>query len=95
MIGLIRCYHCDAPLFKMSGEETPSNVTPLQKRTEEVAQKAPDGSACPKCNGPMWDNRATRKGKQPDYRCKAGKYNPATKSIDGCDGAIWLDREEA
>ena len=25
---------------------------------------------CPVCKKEMWDNRATKKGKQPDYRCK-------------------------
>lgn len=35
---------------------------------------------CPKCNGQVWDNRATKKGNQPDYRCKNRS----------CDGAIWL-----
>lgn len=36
---------------------------------------------CPDCGGPMWDNRATKKGRQPDYKCK-------DKS---CDKAVWLD----
>ncbi len=36
--------------------------------------------ACPKCGGPMWDNREGKKNpKAPDYRCKD----------KGCDGAIW------
>ena len=38
-------------------------------------------AACPKCNGPMWDNRATKKNpKQPDFKCK---------DKAGCDGVIW------
>ena len=36
--------------------------------------------ACPKCGGPMWDNRAGKRNpKAPDYKCKDR----------GCDGAIW------
>lgn len=40
---------------------------------------------CPKCNGDMWDNRASkRKPTQPDFRCK---------DKDNCDGVIWPPRE--
>ena len=41
----------------------------------------PTGSpVCPKCGGPMWDNREGKKNpKAPDYKCKD----------KGCDGAIW------
>ena len=39
-----------------------------------------DQVTCPKCGGQCWDNRLTKKGKQPDYRCKDRS----------CDGAIWL-----
>jgi hypothetical protein len=36
--------------------------------------------ACPKCGGPMWDNREGKKNpKAPDYKCKD----------KGCDGALW------
>jgi hypothetical protein len=38
---------------------------------------------CPDCNGPMWDNRATKKGKQPDFKCKNRS----------CNKAVWLDNE--
>jgi hypothetical protein len=35
---------------------------------------------CPKCGGPMWDNREGKKNpKAPDYKCKD----------KGCDGVIW------
>ena len=45
--------------------------------TRPVMEAAPK---CPKCNGPMWDNREGKKNpKAPDYKCK----NKA------CDGAIW------
>lgn len=36
--------------------------------------------ACPECNGPMWDNRESKRNpKAPDFKCK-------TKT---CDGAVW------
>jgi hypothetical protein len=45
--------------------------------TRPVMEAAPK---CPKCGGPMWDNREGKKNpKAPDYKCK----NKA------CDGAIW------
>lgn len=41
---------------------------------------------CPKCNGKMWDNSASKKKPtQPDYVCK---------DRDNCDGAVWLKKDE-
>lgn len=41
--------------------------------------------ACPVCEGPMWDNRTSKRNpKQPDYKCKDKE----------CDGAIWLDKKK-
>lgn len=38
--------------------------------------------ACPACDGPMWDNRESKRNpKQPDFKCK---------DKEGCDHAIWL-----
>src|SRR5215218_333850 len=38
---------------------------------------------CPKCQGPMWDNReGKRNPKAPDYKCKDRE----------CDGVIWPPR---
>jgi hypothetical protein len=39
--------------------------------------------ACPVCESPMRDNRAIKRGNQPDWKC--------TQSA--CDGAVWLDRK--
>jgi hypothetical protein len=56
---------------------------------ETVGEPRPDSKTstaqqtCPDCQGPMWDNRATKRGRQPDYKCK-------NKS---CDKAIWLNNE--
>jgi hypothetical protein len=39
---------------------------------------------CPKCEGPMWDNRATKRNpKAPDFKCRDRD----------CDGAIWPPKE--
>jgi hypothetical protein len=40
---------------------------------------------CPVCQGPMRDQRATKRGNQPDYKCVVGS----------CDGAVWLDKKRA
>ena len=39
--------------------------------------------ACPVCQGPMRDHRATKRGNQPDFKCVNRD----------CDGAVWLDRK--
>jgi hypothetical protein len=47
--------------------------------SKAVLQAAP---RCPKCSGPMWDNREGKKNpKAPDFKCKS----------KACDGAIWQD----
>jgi hypothetical protein len=57
--------------------------TPAEEMVE--SQEAPsDVPNCPECGGQMWDNRATKKGRQPDYKCK-------DKS---CGKAVWLNSEE-
>jgi len=38
--------------------------------------------ACPDCGGRMYDNRLTKKGRQPDFKCAKSPR---------CDGAVWLD----
>ncbi len=40
--------------------------------------------ACPKCSGPLWDNRTTKRNpKAPDWKCKDR----------ACDGVIWGPRQ--
>lgn len=40
-------------------------------RPSARAAAASDDPRCPQCNGPMWDNRATKTNpKAPDFRCK-------------------------
>lgn len=51
-----------------------------ERRQADDKPAAQDAPRCPKCGGPMWDNREGKKNpKAPDYKCK----NKA------CDGAIW------
>lgn len=39
---------------------------------------------CPRCQGPMWDNRENKRNpKAPDFKCKDR----------GCDGVIWPPRD--
>lgn len=41
---------------------------------------AADAPSCPKCDGPMWDNRLGKKNpKAPDFRCRDRT----------CDGVVW------
>ena len=45
---------------------------------------AADVPNCPKCTGPMWDNReGKRNPKAPDFKCKDRE----------CDGVIWPKRD--
>ena len=43
-----------------------------------------DTPTCPKCQGPMWDNRAGKRNpKAPDFKCKDRE----------CDGVVWPPRD--
>ena len=53
-------------------------MTEQQQSADATA--APD---CPKCQGPMWDNRVGKRNpKAPDFKCKDR----------GCDGVVWPPR---
>lgn len=48
-------------------------------------------TTCPKCQGPMWDNRATKTNpRQPDFKCKNA---PKQRGEPGCEGVIWPPRD--
>lgn len=49
----------------------------------EHREPSGDVPSCPQCEGPMWDNRATKKGRQPDFKCKDKT----------CNKAVWLDSD--
>ncbi len=54
-----------------------------QQPIEETATAVPD---CPKCQGPMWDNRVGKRNpKAPDFKCKDKE----------CDGVVWPPRDSA
>jgi hypothetical protein len=52
---------------------------------QQQDQSAPSAAPlCPKCQGPMWDNRAGKRNpKAPDFKCKDRE----------CDGVIWPPRD--
>jgi hypothetical protein len=79
-------------------KQTTTTTTPTQQTTtQKPAPTNGNGNQnaepkCPKCGGPMWDNRAkiAETGKKmPEWSCKAGKWNAATKQKEGCDGVRW------
>ncbi len=78
----------------------PTRPAPSPKPAPNAAQATANGPIpipppCPKCQGPMWDNRADREAaaadgkKVPAWKCKAGKWNKVTRKTDGCDGTYW------
>lgn len=51
--------------------------------TGEVAEQE-ETERCPKCDGPMWDNRSTKRNpKAPDFKCRDRS----------CDGVVWPARD--
>jgi hypothetical protein len=51
-----------------------------QQQSDETVVPVPD---CPKCQGPMWDNRVGKRNpKAPDFKCKDRE----------CDGVVWPPR---
>ncbi len=46
-------------------------------------------NVCPKCGSPLGDIETTKTGKQLQ-RCSTGKWNPDTRSTDGCDFVRWI-----
>ena len=56
-------------------------MTEQQEETVDDATPVPD---CPKCQGPMWDNRiGKRNPRAPDFKCKDRE----------CEGVIWPPRD--
>lgn len=81
-----------------SVESASSPAVAPQARTAPEARQQPapepsatsvhtgDEAACPKCGGPMFDNRVSKRNpKAPDYKCKQRS----------CDGVIWPPRNAA
>lgn len=57
--------------------------TPAEEMAGVHEDVADDVPKCPECSGPMWDNRTTKKGNQPDFKCKDR----------GCNKGVWLPKE--
>lgn len=52
----------------------------MSEHQSDASETIPD---CPKCQGPMWDNRVGKRNpKAPDFKCKDRQ----------CDGVIWPPR---
>lgn len=51
--------------------------------TRQVSKSNTAPQKCPDCGGAMWDNRETKKGNQPDFKCKS----------KSCNKAVWLPKE--
>lgn len=51
--------------------------------TRQVSKSNTAAQKCPECAGAMWDNRETKKGNQPDYKCKSRS----------CNKGVWLPKE--
>ena len=54
-----------------------------------------DGQHCPKCGGPVWDNRPKKaenstRSKWPDFSCR----DKAAWNADGCQWAVWPGQYE-
>lgn len=56
-------------------------------KNEEVKKEV-----CPKCGSPLSEVETTKNGKKLQ-RCSNGKWNPETRTIDGCPFVKWLEAE--
>lgn len=79
-----------APIAADGGRESAPNADSPSPRRSSAASRlraravtSSDIPSCPKCSGPMWDNRPTKRNPNaPDFRCR-------NKS---CDAVIWPTR---
>ena len=63
-----------------------ANGTAAHAPVSENVSGADGGTtpACPKCGGPMWDNRSSKRNpKAPDFKCKD----------KNCEGAVWPPKQ--
>ena len=62
-----------------------TSATPVARETRQTIPlpASADNPSCPKCGGPMWDNRfSKRNAKAPDFKCRNRS----------CTGVIWPNR---
>jgi hypothetical protein len=74
--------------FTQDVDENPEAFTDktFAGKAEKVAAVKNDGPTCPRCNGPMWDNRADNDAREargeklrPDWKCRSRT----------CEGVYW------
>lgn len=59
---------------------TPTGANGGTRPMSAPSRTESDASSCPKCGGPMWDNRSTKRNpRAPDYKCQNRS----------CDGVVW------
>jgi len=54
-----------------------------------LMEKEEKSEVCPKCGKPLGEIITTQSGKQLQ-RCTGGKWNPETRSNEGCDFVKWI-----
>lgn len=54
-----------------------------------MMEKEEKSEVCPKCGKPLGEIITTQSGKQLQ-RCTGGKWNPETRSNEGCDFVKWI-----
>ena len=68
-----------APSARSQGRQQPrSGVRQVQR------QRATDVPQCDFCEGDVWDNRRTRTGQQPDFKCK---------DKEACGAGGWIQED--
>lgn len=74
---------------RRSGETftpTPKPAATVSKADVAKTFDAEEVPVCPKCEGPVWDNRVGKRNpKAPDYKCRD----------KNCDGVIWPPKNQA
>jgi hypothetical protein len=66
-----------------------ANDSQDREMTEPAVQE--ETPSCPKCQGAMWDNRASKRNpRAPDFKCR---NKPKMMGGPGCPGVIWPPRD--
>lgn len=77
-------FYWAVPAWALARVSAPAGEDALARPGPRVAEPAPASGApsppCPRCTGPMWDNRANKRSpRAPDWRCKDKE----------CGGVYW------
>lgn len=79
--GLLQTFCIPTSSTPDADYHTPEEIVGEPQPTSKNSTSA---QKCPDCGGAMWDNRETKKGNQPDFKCKDR----------GCNKAVWLPKED-